>query len=116
MRVSSLHQKLYSLLVRALADNKSSLDALHAALDNLEAMTESILEAYQASLASGDYDRPQDEEYDFESVNDRLWAQKEAEGRGSREDYEREKREKAEKEKEDAEKAKSKGKKVKAGR
>lgn len=85
-------------------------------MDNLEGMTEAILAAYQASLAKGDYDRPHDEEYDFDSVNDRLWAQKEAEGRGSREEFEREKKEKADKELAEAEKAKGKGKKIKAGR
>lgn len=93
------------------ADEKSSLEALHAALDQLENMTESILSAYQASLAAGDFDRPEDEAFDFESVNDRLWAEKEARGGQSREEWEREKREKEEAEVKVKEEGK-KGKKV----
>lgn len=88
-------------LARFSTDNKSSLTALHEALDNLENMTEAILAAYTASLASGDFDRPEDLEYDFESVNDRLWAEKEASGRGNRAEWEREKKEKEERENED---------------
>lgn len=81
-------------------DGKSSLVALHTALDNLENMTDSILSAYEASVAEGDYDRPVDLAYDFESVNDRLWAEKEASGRGNREEFEKAKREKEELERE----------------
>ncbi|KDE06575.1 hypothetical protein MVLG_03072 [Microbotryum lychnidis-dioicae p1A1 Lamole] len=76
-------------------DQKSSLTALHTALDNLEQMTESILSAYAASLASGDFERSVEPSYDFESVNDRLWAEKEARGI-SREEFERKKREEME--------------------
>lgn len=43
-------------------------------------MTEAILAKYHASLQAGDYDRPEELEYDFESVNDRLWAQKDPTG------------------------------------
>ncbi|ORY92951.1 RNA polymerase Rpb3/Rpb11 dimerization domain-domain-containing protein [Leucosporidium creatinivorum] len=97
-------------------DEKSSLTALHTALDQLESMTESILAAYQASLASGDYDRPTDLEYDFESVNQRLWEEKEAQGRGSREEWEAEKAEKEKAVKEEEDKKKAGGKKGKSGR
>lgn len=79
-------------------------------------MTESILAAYQASLAAGDYDRPTDLEYDFESVNQRLWDEKEAQGRGTREEFEAEKAEKERAIKEEEEKKKSGGKKGKSGR
>lgn len=65
---------------RTSTDNKSSLEALHAALDNLENMTEAILTAYHESLQGGDYERLEDLEYDFESVNDRLWAEKDPTG------------------------------------
>ena len=51
-------------------------------------MTEAILEAYNESLAEDDYAKPKDLQYDFESVNDRLWAEKEAKGLGSREEFE----------------------------
>lgn len=61
-------------------------------------MTEAIQEKYNQSLEGGDYDRPEVLATDFESVNDRLWAKKEAEGRGNRADFEREKAEKAEEE------------------
>jgi DNA-directed RNA polymerase I and III subunit RPAC2 len=80
-------------------------------------MTEAVLAAYNESLAGGDYERPEELEYDFESVNDRLWAEKEASGRGTREEWEREKREKEEKEKEKLVKPKKeKGKAAKAGK
>ncbi|KAK4049086.1 RNA polymerase subunit AC19 [Microbotryomycetes sp. JL221] len=77
-------------------DNKSSLEALKAALLNLEQMTEAILDAYNESLKRGEFERYEEPSYDFESVNDRLWAQKEAEGRGSRAEWEQQKREKQE--------------------
>ncbi|KAK4047707.1 RNA polymerase subunit AC19 [Microbotryomycetes sp. JL201] len=77
-------------------DNKSSLSALHRALDNLENMTEAILAAYNESLRLGEYERVEDVAYDFESVNDRLWAQKEAEGRGNRAEWEQQRREQQE--------------------
>lgn len=99
----------------AAADGKSSLRALHEALDNLENMTEAIAEAYTASLEGGDYERPEDLEYDFESVNDRLWADKEAKGLGTRAEFEAAKKEREEKEKVKDVKPK-KGKSIKVGR
>ncbi|KAI5476738.1 DNA-directed RNA polymerases I and III subunit RPAC2 [Pseudohyphozyma bogoriensis] len=95
-------------------DGKSCLDALHAALNNLESLVESIQEAYTTSLASGDYEKLEDEPIDFESVNDKLWAQKEAAGLGSRAEFEAEKKRKEEEAKEAAKP--KKGKAVKAGR
>ena len=73
-------------------------------------MTDAILSAYEASLQSGDFERVEDEEYDFESVNERLW---EAKGPEAREEFERLKREKEERELKVAE-ASSKPKKGKA--
>lgn len=70
---------------------------MNEALDNLEAMAGVILEKYNESLAAGDFEKiDEDEKYDFESVNRRLWAQKEAEGRGTEADFLEEKRKQAE--------------------
>lgn len=63
-------------------------------------MTQAIADEYELSLLAGDFERPEELPIDFESVNDRLWAEKEAEGRGNRADFEREKEEKAEAERE----------------
>ncbi|POY74851.1 hypothetical protein BMF94_2124 [Rhodotorula taiwanensis] len=77
-------------------DGKSALDAMNEALDNLESMAGVILEKYNESLEQGDFDRiAEDEKYDFESVNQRLWAQKEAEGRGTEAEFLAEKRKQA---------------------
>ncbi|GAA6027375.1 hypothetical protein JCM8097_007807 [Rhodosporidiobolus ruineniae] len=95
-------------------DGKSAKEAFATALDNIEAMTGVLLDKYNESLAAGDYERVEDPKYDFESVNQRLWAQKEAEGKGSYEDFLAERREKEEKEKAEGDKAKGKAK--KAGR
>ncbi|KAK4701948.1 DNA-directed RNA polymerases I and III subunit RPAC2, partial [Phenoliferia sp. Uapishka_3] len=97
-------------------DGKSSLDALNEALDNLENMTLAIVSAYEESLAAGDYEKKEDLDYSFEAVNDRLWAEKEASGRGTREDFEQEKREKKEEEEREAAKLvkPKKGKPIKA--
>lgn len=73
------------------------------------------MEAYTASLEGGDYERVEDLAYDFESANDRLWAEKEAKGLGTRAEFEAAKREKEEKEKEKDVKPK-KGKSIKVGR
>lgn len=51
-------------------------------------MTESIQEAYVASLAGEAYDTPAEVGYDFESVNQRLWDEKERAGLGSRAEFE----------------------------
>ncbi|GAA5844417.1 hypothetical protein JCM3766R1_006387 [Sporobolomyces carnicolor] len=73
-------------------DGKSSLDALNEALDNVEHMTETILASYTEALARGDFARVDDDAYDFESVNARLWADKERRGTGpTREEFERQK-------------------------
>ncbi|GAA5871064.1 hypothetical protein JCM3774_005101 [Rhodotorula dairenensis] len=78
-------------------DGKSAVDAMNEALDNLEAMAGVILEKYNASLAEGNFEKiDEDEKYDFDSVNRRLWAQKEAEGRGTEADFLEEKRKQAE--------------------
>lgn len=91
-------------------DGKSALDALKEALDNLEAMAGVILEKYNASLTEGDFERiEEDEKHDFESVNQRLWAQKEAAGRGSEAQFLEEKRKQ-----DGAAAAKAEGKKAKA--
>ena len=55
-------------------DGKSSLDALNEALDNVEQLTETILEEYTAALAAGDFAKVEEPSYDFETVNERLWA------------------------------------------
>lgn len=89
-------------------DNLSSLVVLHEALDNLEEMTEAIRDAYLASLEEQDFDTPEEVSYDFESVNQRLWDAKEAQGLGTREEFEERKREKDEQEAEEREKAGSK--------
>ncbi|GAA6022540.1 hypothetical protein JCM10207_006580 [Rhodosporidiobolus poonsookiae] len=96
-------------------DGKSAKEALATALDNVEQMAHAILDKYNASLAGGDYERVEDPKHDFETVNQRLWAQKEAEGRGTYDDFLEEKR-KADEAEADAAKAKGKGKAVKAGR
>lgn len=89
---------------------------MHEALANCEAMTEAIVQAYLDSLKHDEYEKPEEIAYDFESVNDRLWAQKEAAGLGTRAEFEQEKLEKKEAELEAAKlaKPKGKGKKVKA--
>lgn len=99
-------------------DGKSSFEALETALNNLEDMTLAVEDAYKASLASGDYERAEDDDYSFEAVNDRLWAAKEAAGRGSRAEFEQKRAEKeaeAEREKEKLAKPK-KGKPIKVGK
>lgn len=99
-------------LTDGIADGKSALEAFNEALDNIEQMAETILDKYKASLEEGDFERVEDEKHDFESVNQRLWAQKEAEGRGTYEEFLAEK-----KRKEDEEaKQKKGGKAVKGGR
>lgn len=108
----SLHTPLNC--IRPNTDGKSSRDALNEALDNLENLTLAVLAAYEESLASGDYETVEDLDYSFEAVNDRLWAEKEASGRGSREDFEREKREKKEEEDREQDKLAKAGKKGKA--
>lgn len=66
---------------------------MNEALDNLEAMAGVLLEKYNASLADGDFEKiEEDEKVDFESVNRKLWAQKEAEGRGTEAEFLEEKR------------------------
>ncbi|KAM0752804.1 RBP11-like subunits of RNA polymerase [Meredithblackwellia eburnea MCA 4105] len=98
-------------------DNKSSLDALHTAINNLEEMTKVIEDKYKESLASGDFDRPEELDMSFEAVNDRLWKEKEAQGRGTREEFERQKREKEEaEEKEEERLTGKKGKSIKPGK
>ncbi|GAA5843623.1 hypothetical protein JCM11251_007134 [Rhodosporidiobolus azoricus] len=94
-------------------DGKKAKEALEQALDNIEQMAEVILEKYNDSLAQGDYARVEDEQYDFDTVNKRLWAAKEEAGKGTYEEFLAEK-----KEKEEAEqgKVKGKGKAVKAAR
>ncbi|GAA5910803.1 DNA-directed RNA polymerase core subunit RPC19 [Sporobolomyces salmoneus] len=97
-------------------DGKSSLDALNEALDNIEQMTETILEQYTASLAAGDFARVEEPSYDFEAVNERLWAEKESQGKGSWEEW-KEAQKKKEEEEAAAEQPKLKGAKaVKSGR
>lgn len=93
-------------------DGKSAIAALHEALDNVEAMAGVILDQYNASLEAGDFARVEDEKHDFESVNARLWAQKEAEGRGTQAEFLEEKRKKDEAEAAEAAK-KAKGKAIK---
>lgn len=73
------------------SDGISSLKVLHDALDNLEAMTVNIQDAYQASLDGKAYDQPEDVDYSFEAVNDRLWEAKETAGLGSRAEFEEKK-------------------------
>lgn len=65
------------------ADHKSSVQALNQALDNLEAMIQAIGEKYDDAVRADDYETFEDEPVDFETVNAKLWAQKEAEGRGT---------------------------------
>lgn len=99
-------------LTACLSDGKSAVEALNEALDNIEQMAQTVLDKYEASLKEGDFELVEDEKHDFESVNQRLWAQKEAEGRGTYEDFLAEK-----KRKEDVEaKQKKGGKAVKGGR
>ena len=65
---------------------------MNEALDNVEHMTETILASYTEALARGDFARVDDDAYDFESVNARLWADKERLGTGpTREEFERQK-------------------------
>ncbi|BGP39859.1 RNA polymerase subunit AC19 [Rhodotorula kratochvilovae] len=92
-------------------DGKSAVDALHEALNNVEDMAHAILDKYNESLEGGDFARVEDETHDFESVNARLWAQKEAQGKGSYDEFLEEKRRKDEAEA--AEAAKKRGKAVK---
>ncbi|BGP15888.1 hypothetical protein JCM10213_003683 [Rhodosporidiobolus nylandii] len=94
-------------------DGKSAKAAFEEALDNIEAMANVVLDKYNDSLEQGDYARVEDEKYDFETVNRRLWEQKEASGRGTYEDFLAEKQRKAEEEQAEAAKAKGKGKAVK---
>ncbi|GAA6020955.1 hypothetical protein JCM11491_001562 [Sporobolomyces phaffii] len=96
-------------------DGKSSLDALNEALNNVEQLTETILAEYTAALAAGDFAKVDDPAYDFETVNARLWADKEAAGRGTRQEFEDKKRAEEEREAELLA-AKSKGKAIKSGR
>ncbi|KAL8279191.1 hypothetical protein RQP46_008447 [Phenoliferia psychrophenolica] len=98
-------------------DGKSARDALNEALDNLENLTLAVLEAYQASYTAGDYQLKEDLDYSFEAVNDRLWAEKEASGRGTRAEFEEAKREKEEAEAAEREKLTKpkKGKPIKVG-
>lgn len=77
-------------------------------------MTEAILAAYHESLQGGDYDRPEDLKYDFDSVNDRLWAEKDPTGE-LRAAFEKAKLEKEQEEQDKSVKVK-KEKTVKAGR
>ncbi|GAA5825531.1 hypothetical protein JCM10212_003598 [Sporobolomyces blumeae] len=100
-------------------DGKSSLDALNEALDNVENLTLEILEAYTAALRSGDFARVEDEPVDFESVNRKLWDEKEREGRGTWEEFKRDREAKEREELEQSSAAaagKGKGKAIKAGR
>ncbi|GAA5928191.1 DNA-directed RNA polymerase core subunit RPC19 [Sporobolomyces koalae] len=97
-------------------DGKSSLDALNEALDNVEQMTETILEQYTATLAAGDFARVEAPAYDFETVNQQLWAEKEKQGRGSWEEFQEERRKKEEQEAEQANAGKEKVKAIKSGR
>jgi hypothetical protein len=92
-------------------DGKSAQTAFEEALDNIESAAEVVLEKYHASLQAGDYERVEDPAHDFESVNRKLWEQKEAQGKGTYEEFLEEKRRKEEKEGE------GKGKKtIKGGR
>lgn len=79
-------------------DGVSSLVVLHEALDNLEHMTLSIQSAYLASLSAQEYVVPPEVAYDFESVNNRLWEEREMRPgqEGSREVFETAQREKEE--------------------
>lgn len=99
-------------------DGKSSRDALNEALDNLEHLTLAVLAAYEASLAAGDYETVEDLDYSFEAVNDRLWAEKEAAGRGSRAEFEQKKQEERDEEEREKEKLgkPKKGKPIKVGK
>jgi len=99
-----------------LTDGKSSLDALNEALDNVEQMTETILEQYTASLTNGDFVKYEEPTYDYESVNERMWAEKEKEGKGSWEEFQAERKRKEEEEEKEKEKSKPKAKGIKAGR
>ncbi|GAA5873868.1 hypothetical protein JCM8547_008625 [Rhodosporidiobolus lusitaniae] len=96
-------------------DGKPAAAAFAEALDNIEAMTEVIRDKYNASFAAGDYAKVEDETYDFESVNRRLWEQKEKEGKGTYEEFLAEKKRK-EDEAAAEQKAKGKGKAIKGGR
>ncbi|CEQ40351.1 SPOSA6832_01983 [Sporobolomyces salmonicolor] len=95
-------------------DGKSAVDAFHEALNNIEQMSEAILEKYTASLAAGDFERLEEPSYDFETVNAELWKEKEEQGRGTWEQFQEEKRAKEEAEAEAN--AKVKGKAIKGGR
>ncbi|GAA6049639.1 hypothetical protein JCM3770_005048 [Rhodotorula araucariae] len=92
-------------------DGKSAVDALHEALNNVEDMAHAILEKYNESLEGGDFAHVEDEAHDFESVNARLWAAKEAQGKGSYDEFLDEKRRREEAEA--AEAAKKRGKAIK---
>lgn len=89
----------------------STLKVLHEALDNCEAMTESILAAYEDSLATDDFARPEEVAMDFKSIDARLWAAKEAAGLGTKAEFEAAKEEKAQAERALAEAARAKPKK-----
>lgn len=95
------------------ADGKSAKEAFDAALDNIEAAAEVVLEKYHASLEQGDFERVEDPTHDFETVNRELWAQKEREGKGTYEEFLEKKREKEETE---AASNKAKAKAIKGGR
>merc|ERR1711939_70560 len=92
-------------------DGKSAVDALHEALNNCEDMATAILDRYNESLEAGDFERVEDDKHDFESVNARLWAQKEEQGKGTYDEFLEEKRRKEEAEA--AEAAKKRGKAIK---
>jgi len=79
-------------------------------------MTETILAEYTASLENGDFKKYEEPTYDFESVNQRMWAEKEQEGKGSWEEFQAERQRKEEEEEKEKEKSKPKAKGIKAGR
>ncbi|GAA5980590.1 hypothetical protein JCM11641_006690 [Rhodosporidiobolus odoratus] len=97
-------------------DNKPASKAFEEALNNVEALTHVILDKYNESVQKGDYARVEDDKYDFETVNQKLWEQKEAEGRGTYEEFLEEKKRKEELEQEQQAKLRGKGKAVKATR
>ncbi|GAA5966102.1 hypothetical protein JCM3765_002605 [Sporobolomyces pararoseus] len=97
-------------------DGKSSLDALNEALDNVEQLTETILEQYTEALAAGDFAKVEEPSYDFETVNERLWAEKESQGKGSWEEFQEEKKKKEQEEADQANATKPKSKAIKSGR
>jgi DNA-directed RNA polymerase I and III subunit RPAC2 len=78
-------------------------------------MTETILQEYTSALAAGDFAKVEEPSYDYETVNERLWAEKESQGRGSWEEFQEKKRKEEEAEKE-ASAPKAKGKAIKTGR